>query len=77
MPQTGTEQRRRVLAFIQQFVGEKGNSPRQEEIAGCYGVTAPTGHKYLKAFQSEGFLCFGGTPTRNCRPDTTQTSLWG
>ena len=63
MPPSLTVRQREVLDFIRRYVADNESSPRLEEIADHFGVTAPTAHNYLKTLQSKGYLYFGRTST--------------
>ena len=59
MPHSLTELQKEYLDFIRGYIRENESSPRLDEIAGHFGVKAPTAHKILSALQSKGYLYFG------------------
>ena len=62
MPHSLTSTQRGYLEFLRDFIKRNESSPRLEEIAGHFGVKAPTAHKTLEALQNKGFLYFGRDP---------------
>lgn len=58
MPHSLTELQKEYLNFIRGYIRENESSPRLDEIAGHFGVKAPTAHKILSALQSKGYLYF-------------------
>lgn len=59
MPHALSELQKEYLDFIREYIRENESSPRLDEIAGYFGVKAPTAHKMLSALQSKGYLYFG------------------
>jgi SOS-response transcriptional repressor LexA len=59
LPHSLTDLQKEYLDFIRGYIRENESSPRLDEIAGNFGVKAPTAHKILSALQSKGYLYFG------------------
>jgi SOS-response transcriptional repressor LexA len=59
LPHSLTDLQKEYLDFIRGYIRENESSPRLDEIAGHFGVKAPTAHKILSALQSKGYLYFG------------------
>ena len=59
MPHSLTDLQKEYLEFIRDYIRENESSPRLDQIAGHFGVKAPTAHKILSALQSKGYLYFG------------------
>jgi SOS-response transcriptional repressor LexA len=57
-----TATQREYLEFLRDFIRKNESSPRLEEIATHFSVTAPTAHKILEGLQSKGYLYFGRDP---------------
>lgn len=47
------------MEFLRSYIGRNESSPRLEDIAEHFKVTAPTVHNHLKALQEKGLLYFG------------------
>lgn len=62
MPHALTTRQREFLEFIREYIKENESSPRLEEIARRFYVTAPTAHKILEGLQSKGYIYFGRDP---------------
>lgn len=62
MPHSLTPRQKEYLEFIRAYIRENESSPRLEEIAEHFYVTAPTAHKVLEALMHKGYLYFGRDP---------------
>lgn len=51
-----TPKQKKVLKYIQSFIGEKGYSPSLNEIAKYFDKSIPTIHQYIEALTEKGFL---------------------